>query len=80
MAKNGIEPMETDKPIRKIHFGSLEEVERVRVKQQQQQAGGTSVINPAVLAGIKAGNINIAESEKINAKFCYIEIEYLILV
>ncbi len=62
MAKNGIEPMETDKP-RKIHFGSLEEVEKGRVKQQQQQSGGASVINPAVLAGIKAGNINIAESQ-----------------
>ena len=60
MAKNGVEPMETDKP-RKIHFGSLEEVEKVRAKQQQQ-SGGTSVISPAVLAGIKAGNINISES------------------
>lgn len=56
------EPMETDRP-RKIHFGSLEEVERTRVKQQQ--VGGSSVINPAVLAGIKAGNINIADSEWI---------------
>ena len=61
MAKNGIEPMDTDKP-RKIHFGSLEEVERGRLKQQQQ-AGSTSVISPGILAGIKAGNINIVESE-----------------
>ncbi len=58
MSKNGVEPMETDKP-RKIHFGSLEEVERARAKQ----TGGASVINPGVLEGIKAGNINIAESE-----------------
>ena len=61
MARNSVEAMETDQHVerKKIHFGSLEEVERERLKQQQQ--GGAPVISPAVLAGIRAGNINMGE-------------------
>lgn len=43
---------------KRIHYGSLEEVEKERLKSQEN--GGLS---SAVLAGIKAGNINISEGE-----------------
>ena len=50
----------------RVHFGSLEEQERKRLAQATEvkseddgaESGGLSA---AVLAGIKAGNINIAD-------------------
>ena len=47
----------------RVHFGSLEEHEKKRLEQagsadKKEENGGVSA---AVLAGIKAGNINIAE-------------------
>ena len=58
--KESIESMETDPPEEKkrIHFGSLEESEKQRL-QLQQKAG--SIISPSIMAGIKAGNINVSE-------------------
>ena len=45
-------------PKSRIHFGSLEEKEKVRIEAGEKQDGGLS---EAVRAGIQAGNINIAQ-------------------
>ena len=46
---------------KRIHFGSLEEAEKKRIKLQQQNGGEAMGLSAAVVAGIKAGNINITE-------------------
>ena len=46
---------------KRIHFGSLEEVAKERLRAQEN--GGLS---SAVLAGIKAGNINISEGSVLS--------------
>lgn len=48
---------------KRIHFGSLEEVEKKRIRIQQQNGGEEMGLSSSVMAGIKAGNINIAEGE-----------------
>ena len=48
---------------KRIHFGSLEEAEKKRIKLQQQNGGEGIGLSAAVVAGIKAGNINIAEGK-----------------
>ena len=53
------EAMETDQKEgkKRIHFGSLEEVEKQKLKAGTKIAPGMSA---AVLAGMKAGNINVS--------------------
>ena len=53
------EAMETDQKEgkKRIHFGSLEEMERQKLKAGTKVVPGMSA---AVLAGMKAGNINIS--------------------
>lgn len=59
----------------KIHFGSLEAVERERLAagasndndvkdEDDEQEGEDTGVSAAVLAGIRAGNINISEGKK----------------
>ena len=55
----------------RVHFGSLEEQEKKRLQQNGEQK---SSISPAILAGIKAGNINIASRGAH-----YIEMPFLFL-
>ena len=56
---------------KRIHFGSLEEAEKKRIKLQQQNGGEAMGLSAAVVAGIKAGNINITEGHigKIKLRF-----------
>lgn len=49
-----------EKKARTIHFGSLEEQERKRIEEGAKDNAGPSA---AILAGIKAGNINITRGE-----------------
>ena len=49
-----------EKKARPIHFGSFEEQERKRTEEGAKDNAGPSV---AILAGIKAGNINITRGE-----------------
>ena len=44
----------------RVHFGSLEEQERKRLEQEKLNGDDKSGVSAAVLAGIKAGNINVA--------------------
>ena len=44
----------------RLYFGSFEEQERKKLELGVKENGGPSA---AVLAGIKAGNINIADGE-----------------
>ena len=57
---------------KRIHFGSLEEVEKKRIKLQQQNGGEGMGLSAAVIAGIKAGNINITEGQigRVNNVTC----------
>ena len=57
----------------RIHFGSLEAVEKERLaedpssgtkKKEDDQEGEENGVSSAVLAGIRAGNINISEGEQ----------------
>ena len=54
---------------KRIHFGSLEEVEKKRIKIQQQNGGEGMGLSAAVVAGIKAGNINITEGQIQRVRF-----------
>lgn len=47
----------------RVHFGSFEEQERKRLELGGGGAKENGEISAAVLAGIKAGNINIADGE-----------------
>ena len=62
----------------RIHFGSLEAVEKERLaedpssgtkEREDDQEGEENGVSSAVLAGIRAGNINISEGElkKVNS-------------
>ena len=44
----------------RVHFGSLEEQEKKRLQQEKINGEDKSGISAAVLAGMKAGNINVA--------------------
>jgi len=58
----------------RIHFGSLEAVERERLaagpsndnddKEDDEQEGEDNGVSSAVLAGIRAGNINITDGKQ----------------
>ena len=57
----------------RIHFGSLEAVEKERLaedpssgtkEKEDDQEGEENGVSSAVLAGIRAGNINISEGEQ----------------
>ena len=57
----------------RIHFGSLEAVEKERLaedpssdtkEREDDQEGEENGVSSAVLAGIRAGNINISEGER----------------
>ena len=45
-------------PKSRIHFGSLEEKEKIRIETEEKRDGGVS---EAVRAGMQAGNINITQ-------------------
>lgn len=64
----------------RIHFGSLEAVERDRLaagaskdedddEKEDEQEGEENAVSAAVLAGIRAGNINVSDGELLAITF-----------